>query len=77
MVLFFNPVPHSLSQVLQFDKTQSTEKEGKIDFTYQIDSSFMNLVLSYKTTAYWTHLEPDRACNQFHIQEMTAMRQCQ
>jgi len=57
-----------IKEVEKFKKSLE-KKEGKVDFSYQIDSSFMNLVLSYKTTAYWTHLEPDRACNQFHIQE--------
>jgi conjugal transfer mating pair stabilization protein TraN len=45
------------------------KKEGKLDFTYQIDSSFINLVTSYSTTAHWKHLEPEKGCQNYHTKE--------
>ena len=39
-----------IKEVEKFKKSLE-KKEGNIEFTYQIDSSFMHLVLSYKTTA--------------------------
>ena len=59
----------TLKEELEKFQKSLEKKEGKVDFTYQIDSSFINLILSYTTTAYWKHLEPDKACTKFHIQE--------
>ena len=59
----------TLKEEIEKFQKKLEKKEGEVDLSYEIDSSFLNLVLSYKTTVYWKHLDPDRACNKFHIQE--------
>lgn len=51
-------------------KKRLEKKEGKLDFTYQINSSFVNLVTSYHTTSNWKHQEPDKGCHNFQTKEI-------
>lgn len=59
-----------LKEDLEAYKKDLEKKEGKVDFTYQIDSSFVNLVLSYETTAHWKHLAPEKGCQNCHSREI-------
>jgi conjugal transfer mating pair stabilization protein TraN len=60
---------NGLKEEVEKFKKGLEKKEGKLDFTYQIDSSFINLVTSYSTTAHWKHLEPEKGCQNCHTKE--------
>lgn len=51
-------------------KKELEKKEGKLDFTYEIESSFIHLVTSYHTTAHWKHLQIEKGCQNYHAQEV-------
>lgn len=59
----------TLQKEIEKFKKSKEKKEGPIDLFYNIDSSFLNLVKSYTTTASWTHKDPNRACNNFDLHE--------
>jgi conjugal transfer mating pair stabilization protein TraN len=61
---------NGLKEAVEKFKKDLEKKEGKLDFTYQIDSSFINLVTSYNTTTHWKHLQIEKGCQNCHTQEI-------
>ncbi|WP_158307180.1 conjugal transfer protein TraN [Simkania negevensis] len=60
---------NGLKEDLELFKKHLEDEEGRVDFDFYIDSSFVNLVTSYCTTAHWKHLEPEKRCHNYHTHE--------